>query len=890
MSSSMFSNNSYKEFMKNHKARDGELVTHTRIGDVEKHNVYPGKYHIPSEDLPEFYELYKDHVFVKNNKEYLTEKQMEKDPVLCVDFDFRYENTVQKRQHHILHYDHMVCLPYFETLMEFCDFPENCDEIKVFIMEKPNVNILPEYTKDGIHLIMGCRVDRTVQKEIRKLVLDRIKNEFTLPLINSWDDVIDKAITNGSNNWQLLGSRKPGHEAYEVIRISSFTKEKKFKSYELDEVDCFPLVSVQNENFPILKLKNTLPAKKRSADDMDYQESSSSSATKVMRIEDPQIMEDYKKLEYFFTNGFDSADFSHPDMCNIGYAIHSMFGIDHGLSLFLSVAEKYSTELDWEDEYTKKFEKHLKPKHDWNMGFFINLFQTQNKALYQQLNKEYNEKKKQDTLTQREENIMNSGNIHVCDDNEAAERMYALLHDKIVYTRGQLFYKNENIWIHSKATIDPLLLDLILTSRMYKYDKNKKKEIPYSQNVSNAKNIREALYCKIMRNPNDRFYEKFHLTTKGKIAFRDGVLDFQNRKFYLWNEIDFEYYSTQQIERDFKEYFENPNHEIMELVKSKIYDLAFGEKVDTALQFFSRAISGHNEDKNWATYIGNRDCGKGVIYDSLVNAFESYVKSFELSMIQYQRQTESNETSRKLYWLLDLEFVRLGINQEIPSVKQGMKTCGKTLKKMTGGNDDMIARRNYDRVDTHFKIDTTFLIMGNNEILVDTDDAFEHRIEFHSVIQFKTQEEINQMIENGEPEIITQAYKIKDEDIKIKCTSDEWRNAMVYLLYEYYRKTPVSTERKAEEVVENENQSLRQKIIEQFNITCNQSDEILCVSVEDILDADKKKIKNELESMRVKKIKCKRGVNRDKNVYVGLKQKVKCLLEYDGNGMDETKS
>jgi hypothetical protein len=393
-----------------------------------------------------------------------------------------------------------------------------------------------------------------------------------------------------------------------------------------------------------------------------------------------------------------------------------------------------------------------------------------------------------------------------------------------------------------------------------------------------------------MRNPNDRFYEKFHLTTKGKIAFRDGVLDFQNRKFYLWNEIDFEYYSTQQIERDFKEYFENPNHEIMELVKSKIYDLAFGEKVNTALQFFSRAISGHNEDKNWATYIGNRDCGKGVIYDSLVNAFESYVKSFELSMIQYQRQTESNETSRKLYWLLDLEFVRLGINQEIPSVKQGMKTCGKTLKKMTGGNDDMIARRNYDRVDTHFKIDTTFLIMGNNEILVDTDDAFEHRIEFHSVIQFKTQEEINQMIENGEPEIITQAYKIKDEDIKIKCTSDEWRNAMIYLLYEYYRKTPVSTERKAEEVVENENQSLRQKIIEQFNITCNQSDEILCVSVEDILDADKKKIKNELESMRVKKVKCKRGVNRDKNVYVGLKQKVKCLLEYDGNGMDETKS
>ena len=97
--SSMLSNDLYKEFMKNHKAKDGEIITHTRIGDVENHNVYPGKYHIPSEDLPEFYKLYKDHVFVKNNNEYLTEKQMSKDPVLCVDFDFRYENTVQCRQH-----------------------------------------------------------------------------------------------------------------------------------------------------------------------------------------------------------------------------------------------------------------------------------------------------------------------------------------------------------------------------------------------------------------------------------------------------------------------------------------------------------------------------------------------------------------------------------------------------------------------------------------------------------------------------------------------------------------------------------------------------------------------------------------------------------------------
>ena len=111
--------------------------------------------------------------------------------------------------------------------MELCHFSEECEEIKIFIMEKPNVNILPEYTKDGIHLIMGCRVDREVQKEIRKLVLARISNKIRkIPLTNSWDDVIDKAITNDSNNWQILGSRKPGHEAYEITHVYAYTKKK----------------------------------------------------------------------------------------------------------------------------------------------------------------------------------------------------------------------------------------------------------------------------------------------------------------------------------------------------------------------------------------------------------------------------------------------------------------------------------------------------------------------------------------------------------------------------------------------------------------------------------------------------------------------------------------
>ena len=76
--------------------------------------------------------LHEEHVFVKNNNEYLTEKQMEMDPVLCVDFDFRYEKTVQRRQHSVIHIQNLIHLPYTESLMKLCKFPENCDEIKFY--------------------------------------------------------------------------------------------------------------------------------------------------------------------------------------------------------------------------------------------------------------------------------------------------------------------------------------------------------------------------------------------------------------------------------------------------------------------------------------------------------------------------------------------------------------------------------------------------------------------------------------------------------------------------------------------------------------------------------------------------------------------------------------
>ena len=90
------------DFLIKHNASNfkDKVVTHTRIGDKDKtKKIYGGSYVIGEDELPIFQELYYDHVFVKKNKEYLTEVQLKNGGPICVDFDFRYSYDVTERQH-----------------------------------------------------------------------------------------------------------------------------------------------------------------------------------------------------------------------------------------------------------------------------------------------------------------------------------------------------------------------------------------------------------------------------------------------------------------------------------------------------------------------------------------------------------------------------------------------------------------------------------------------------------------------------------------------------------------------------------------------------------------------------------------------------------------------
>jgi len=492
------------------------------------------------------------------------------------------------------------------------------------------------------------------------------------------------------------------------------------------------------------------------------------------------------------------------------------------------------------------------------------------KELTKQLEKNEKETAKQLEKNEKIEVAIKNGAIILLNDDEASDELLKQLDNRLIYIKGQYFFKKAHIWECDFNLIDSSILVLITKSNICKLSRHGDL-ISYSQNVVDAQHIKTLLFSKVKMVCDNKIYDKFHSTTKNRLCFLDGVLDFKTKQFYKWNEYQFEYYSTVQIKRNFADYFANPDREVMKTIVKDVVKIIFGNN-EKGMHFLARAIAGNCEDKNWGSYLGKRDCGKGVLFDILKSSFEDYVAPFTLANIMYQRNSkiDNSEIGKKLYWLLDYQFIRLAISQEVPSDDKNMKINGEMLKKIAGGGDELTARRNFDRVDTNFLIDTTELLMGNDEIIVDIPDCDEHRVSFHSVITFKTQKELDDMKANGASDLLLDCYRVKDILIKDKCKSTAWANAFTMLIFEAWQDRPVETH-----VEQNEEKisCLRERLLNKYTITKNKDDFILVIDVINEFNTDnKKKINTELLSFSVIKKQHKiKGKFKDLWCYYGIK-------------------
>lgn len=231
-----------RSFLYAHRAKElNKETTHTRIGYYPKENeskdkIFGGNYHIDKDELPIFYELYYNHVFIKQNEEYLTEIQNRESGPILIDFDFKYDTSITNRQHTSNNISDII-QEYANQIKKMLKFYDG-DTFPIYVLEKDDVNKLPNLTKDGIHMVIGINMDRTMQIILREKMLKELPSILNnLKLKNDFEDVIDNTIVQGTTGWQMYGSRKPYNEPYKLVSKINviFSEEENDFEYHNDE-------------------------------------------------------------------------------------------------------------------------------------------------------------------------------------------------------------------------------------------------------------------------------------------------------------------------------------------------------------------------------------------------------------------------------------------------------------------------------------------------------------------------------------------------------------------------------------------------------------------------------------------------------------------------------
>lgn len=210
-------------FLTKNKSNGSETITHTNIGNVGL-GIYGGSYSIAEDDIDAFQSLYLKDVIKGGKDSYLTEVQLIDSGQVLVDIDERYDVDLEDRVHTDDHILDLIEL-YIEKIKDMVIISDTADfKIPVYVLEKDNINRTPKYVKDGIHLVFGVSFSHSCQIILRNKVVEEIGDIFEdLPLINTYNELVDGGIAGGKTNWQVFGSKKPAHESYKLKKMFEIT-------------------------------------------------------------------------------------------------------------------------------------------------------------------------------------------------------------------------------------------------------------------------------------------------------------------------------------------------------------------------------------------------------------------------------------------------------------------------------------------------------------------------------------------------------------------------------------------------------------------------------------------------------------------------------------------
>ena len=723
-------------YLKNN-GKEGLEITHTRIGSKE-HNIYGGSFHIDKEELPLFYELVYQYTLVKNKKEYLTEKQLTDNGPLVIDFDFRYDYAVQTRQHTTEHIQDIIQL-YLDTLKEFFVFEEN-KSIPIFVMEKPNVNRVTHidesqnFTKDGIHILIGIQMDRTMQMMLRDKILKKIGSIWELPLTNDWTAVLDEGISKGCVNWQLFGCQKPGNQAYKLTYYTMATIDPTDNEFmtvpqsikDFDYSKKFVQLSVQNEknitfeiNPSILeeyqRRKNTNNVKKskpRTRPNLILKEDNQEN----IEIEDIDCFDTLEKAINQIFEGLKSTEYHIKEIHAYTQILPAKYYEpgSHLLNRQVAFALKHTDErlfLSWIMLRSKAsdFSYDTIPQlyDDWNKRFNVKAHEgiTKRSIMYwarQDAFEDY-EKVKRSTIDYFIEETFVSGAEH-----DFANVLFHMFKDKyicssIVNKRWYIF-KNHRWELDEGSTlrlaiskemhtiyqdkIDKCLLEL------QNYEHGDETQIKIQSKIKRFSELSIRLKKtndknNIIRESMELFYDKEFIknmdANKYLMCFTNGIVDFKNKIFrqgypqdYISKSTGIPYCPLDQIN----------DKEIVEQIQTFMLQLFPNEGLNRYMwDHLASSLIGVKKEHAFNIYRGSGSNGKSIVTDLMSQALGEYKGTVPVTLVTEKRNTIGGTSSE----IIQLKGIRYAVMQE-PS-KDAVINEG-VMKELTGG-DPIQARALY---------------------------------------------------------------------------------------------------------------------------------------------------------------------------------------------------
>lgn len=324
------------------------------------------------------------------------------------------------------------------------------------------------------------------------------------------------------------------------------------------------------------------------------------------------------------------------------------------------------------------------------------------------------------------------------------------------------------------------------------------------------------------------FVKSIWENTLHKLYFNNGYYDFKLSKF-----VEGIYNMT--FKKINMNYTEKRNQTAKSLLFNKVLDPVFTidseedpmrkteykERIklrDYFIYRISRVMAGDITDKVWILFQGLRNCGKGVISDLIMNSFGEYVKVTNSENFILKKSL-SSDASKSNSWIMDYEFTRLAITQEI-TINENEKVNGNMIKKFCSGGDPIEGRKNF-KDERQFKIQSGLMICCNDIPEITPNDAMEFCDEFQLKSKF-----INKEFDETK-KLKTFKYFLKDDEVKTKIiVNPDIINEFIHLVLEAYKTPKIYPAEIKKENQEVEDEDDTTKLFELFKITGNNKDTI----------------------------------------------------------------